>query len=776
MIVEDPQTHLEPVIEMPDVLEPGQEVVIRVSEKSKRKMTYTLAMVDEGLLDLTRFKTPDPWKRFYAREALGVKTWDLYDQVIGSFGGKIERLLAIGGDMELMAKDDDAKANRFKPVVKFFGPFTLAGGRGEHRFTMPNYIGSVKTMVVAGYEGAYGSAEKATPVRKPLMVLATLPRVLGPEEKLKLPVTLFTMEKDIRNVKVEVKTSGPLQVKQQSQNIAMTGSDLTLDFDLEVKSMLGWGKVEVTATSGNYTSKDVINIQVRNPNPPVTKVQEAIVEAGKTWSVTAAPVGMAGTNSATLEVSTLPPINLGQRMKYLLQYPYGCIEQTTSSVFPQLYLEQVKALTDGERAAIQGNIKAGIDRLKSFQQRDGGFSYWPGAEDTDSWSTTYAGHFLVEAELKGYFVPGDMIKRWKKFQRNRAQAWRKSQEAYSSELIQAYRLYALAVAGDPELGAMNRLREQSNLPVTAAWMLAAAYVRAGQPEAAKKLIENLPATVKPYQEMAYSYGSDVRDKAIILETMVLLNERAKAFDLLKDISSSLSNASYWMSTQAVAWCLKAAGAFATAEKRGELKFVYSYGGKEVTASTDLPVAQVSLSVDGVSSPALKITSQSSGVLFVRLIAEGVPARGDEQEESSNLGISVSYLDMSGRILDPSRLEQGTEFMASVTISNTGVRGAYKNLALAQIFPSGWEINNLRLDEAIARAGGDTPTYQDIRDDRVYTYFDLGGGQRKTFRVLLTASYTGTYYLPAVSCEAMYDRSIYARRKGQVVDVVKPGVQ
>jgi uncharacterized protein YfaS (alpha-2-macroglobulin family) len=237
--VEDPETHLEPVLEMPDVLEPGQEVVIKVSEKSKRKMTYTIAMVDEGLLDLTRFKTPDPWKRFYAREALGVKTWDLYDNVMGAFGSRLERLLAIGGDAEMAAKEDDAKANRFKPVVKYLGPFTLDGGSDEHRFTMPQYIGSVKTMLVAGYEGAYGSTEKATPVRKPLMVLATLPRVLGPEEKLKLPITLFTMEKNIKNVKVEVKASGPLQVLESVQNVTMTGNDMTVEFDLNVKSSIG---------------------------------------------------------------------------------------------------------------------------------------------------------------------------------------------------------------------------------------------------------------------------------------------------------------------------------------------------------------------------------------------------------------------------------------------------------------------------------------------------------------------------------------------------------
>lgn len=770
--VEDPETHIQPVIEMPDVLEPEREVVIRVSEKSKRKMTYTIAMVDEGLLDLTRFKTPDPWKRFYAREALGVKTWDLYDNVMGAFGSRLERLLSIGGDEALKGKEDDAKANRFKPVVKYLGPFTLDGGSGEHRFVMPQYIGSVKTMVVAGYEGAYGSAEKATPVRKPLMVLATLPRVLGPEEKLKLPVTLFTMEKSIRNVKVDVKASGPLQISEASQQVAMSGSDMTIEFDLAVKSMLGVGKIEVTASSGNFKAVDVIEIDIRNPNPPVTRVHEGLLEAGKAWSANVTPAGMAGTNSATLEISSMPPINLGQRLKYLMQYPYGCIEQTTSAVFPQLYVDQVKVLTEGERNLTQSNVRAGIERLKSFQQRDGGFAYWPGTENADSWATTYAGHFLVEASGKGYFVPNEMIKRWKKYQRNKAQDWRRSQEYYSSELIQAYRLYSLAVAGDPELGAMNKLRELGNLPPTAAWMLAAAYARAGQEEAARKLMANLPTTVKPYQEMAYSYGSDIRDKAIILETLLLMNERTKGFELLKDISAALSNPNHWMSTQSVAWCLKSAGTFASAEKRGDLKFTYTYNGKEVEASTELPVAQVQIDVDGVKSNALKVVSESKGTLFVRLITEGTPARGDEQEEANNLTLDVTYADIDGNAIDPGQLRQGSEFIATVTVSNPGTRGPYKNMAINQIFPSGWEINNLRLDDAESRLGGDKPTYQDIRDDRVYTYFDLGAGQRKTFQVMLTASYAGTYYLPAVSCEAMYDRTVYARKKGQVVEVVK----
>jgi alpha-2-macroglobulin len=159
-----------------------------------------------------------------------------------------------------------------------------------------------------------------------------------------------------------------------------------------------------------------------------------------------------------------------------------------------------------------------------------------------------------------------------------------------------------------------------------------------------------------------------------------------------------------------------------------------------------------------------------------VITEGTPARGDEQEEASNLSISITYADPDGNVIDPGQLQQGKEFIASVTVANPGTRGAYKNMALNQIFPSGWEINNLRLDDAESRLGGDKPTYQDIRDDRVYTYFDLGAGQRKTFQVMLTASYAGTYYLPSVSCEAMYDRTVYARKKGQVVEVVKQVVE
>ncbi|MEO1052665.1 MAG: MG2 domain-containing protein [Bacteroidota bacterium] len=773
--VDDQNTHLQPKLEMDDVLEPGQEVVIKVSEESRKKMSYTVAVVDEGLLDLTRFKTPDAWAKFYAREALGVKTWDIYDHVIGAFGGNIERLLAIGGGGDLEG-EENSKANRFKPVVTYLGPFSLdAGETATHKFTMPQYIGSVRTMVVAGNEGAYGKAEKATPVRQSLMVLGTLPRVLGPDEMVKLPVTVFAQDNSIRNVKIEVKSNDLINIQgSKSKSITFNKpGDQVVDFDLKVKPTLGIAKVEIIATSGSETATHEIELDVRNPNPFVTDVKESIVQGGSTWNTAYTPVGMSGTNSGVLEVSNIPPLNLGERLRYLLRYPHGCVEQTTSSVFPQLFLADIVELTDEEKAKIETNIKAGIERLKLFQVNDGGFAYWPGYENADSWGSNYAGHFLIEAKNRGYYVPGDVIRKWKRYQRRKASSWRKSNKYYRSDLIQAYRLYTLALAGNAESGAMNRLREESGLSQQAKWRLAAAYAQAGQPEAAKNLIENATTVVKDYTEMSYSYGSSLRDEAMILETLSLLQEQVKGAELMKKISAKL-NQNNWYSTQTTAYCLIAISKFAGAgDRSGDFKFTYQIdGGGKIEASTELSVVQIPVEIKDASAGNISLTNDTGGILFARLILEGQPSRGQDNSSESNLKLNMTYTDMDGQIINPSNLAQGTDFMVQVTVSNPGLRGNYEELAITQIFPSGWEIVNTRFEGTENVFNADTPEYQDIRDDRVYTYFDLRANERKTFNILLNATYAGDYYLPAVSCEAMYDNTVGARVAGQDVKVVK----
>ena len=775
--VSDPSSFLTPQITMPDVLQAGESVSIRVSEKNDHRMTFTVAMVDEGLLDLTRFKTPDAWNAFYAREALGVRTWDVFDQVMGALGANLERFISIGGDDAIAPGEVDPLANRFKPVVKYFGPFTIDGTTKEIQFTMPQYIGAVKTMVVAGNEGAYGSAEKVSLVKKPLMVLATLPRVLGPGETVSLPVTLFSGDQNLSHVKISVTTKGPVSLAGEKRNAIsiQANADSTINFQLQVKPETGVASIEVLAVSGNLSANDVIEIQVRNPNLPVTRVADVLVESGKLVNTSVKPFGLRGTNSAVLEVSTLPAINLGSRMRYLLQYPHGCIEQITSAVFPQLYLARLKELTPAETQAVARNIKSAIEQLRGFVQADGGFGYWPGiAESTDSWGSSYAGHFLIEAASRGYYVPADLLSRWKDFQRSRANAWRRNEAYFNSDLLQAYRLYTLALAGSAELGAMNRLREESQLSLTAGWMLASAYAHAGQKEAARNLTGDLSRVIKPYREMAYSYGSHLRDKALILETLILLDEETKALEVLQEVAAALGNSGYWMSTQETAMCLRAYALFAARHGSGALAFDYRVGkGKTITASTGLPVAQIQLPVSDLEELPVYIDNKSEGVLFARLISSGTPARGEERNEGSDLVMETRYTDGNGNTVDPSQLEQGAQLIAEVSIRHPGIRGAYQNLALSQVFPSGWEINNLRLTDDESFLATSVSTYQDVRDDRVFTYFDLAPNEEKIFRISLTAAYAGSYYLPGAACEAMYDAGIYARRRGQMVSVTKP---
>lgn len=775
--INDANTVLKPVISMPDKLEPEQNASITVSEANGKPMTYTIALVDEGLLDLTRFKTPDPHSAFYAREALGVKTWDLYDFVIGAWGGDMERILSIGGDEGLNKNAGTAKANRFKPVVIFMGPFTSKGGKQTHNFKLPPYVGSVKAMVVAGQDGAYGSAEKAVAVKKPLMLLTTLPRVLGPSETIQLPVTVFGMENNIRNAKVTLATSPLLEVvgeRTKTVTFAQPGEQIVY-FDVRVRPQVGIAKVKVTATSGAAKAEEETELEVRNPNPVITTVQEATLQAGQSWSTAYRPAGMAGTNTGVLEVSTIPSLNLAKRLGYLIQYPHGCVEQTTSSVFPQLALNQLMDLKPAELANIEKNIKAGIARLKGFQTSDGGLSYWPGAAQADEWGTNYAGHFLLEAQAKGYELPASMLDQWKKYQRNKAGSWAPSTtNFYGGDLTQAYRLYLLALAKVPELGAMNRLKEFKYLSNEAKWRLAAAYKLAGQPELANSLVKPLSTDVKPYNQLGGTFGSDLRDKAMILETLTILGQRNRANDLLQTIAANLSQES-WYSTQTTAYALIAVAKYCGVNTSGnKISFSYNMNGSSNTVNASSYVTQVPVNVTGAEGN-ISIQNRGQNVLYTRLILQGRPDAGQEPNIPNNpdvLDIQVKYSTRDGKVLDPASLRQGADFMATVTIRNPGKRGYYEQMALTEIFPSGWEIINTRLMENDSTFRSSPFTYKDIRDDRVYTYFNIEENKTYTYNVLLNAAYLGRYYLPAVSCEAMYDNTIHAFLPGKWVEVVK----
>ena len=777
VFVTNSQTVLQPQIQMPEVLRPETNFNVTVSEKSGKPMTYTLAIVDDGLLDLTNFKTPDPWNDFYSREALGIRTWDMYDNVLGASAGSYSSLFSTGGDATL--KPADAKANRFKPVVKFIGPFYLGKGKSQtHTLKLPMYVGSVRAMVVAGQEGAYGNAEKTAFVRTPLMMLSTLPRVLSIQEEITVPVNIFAMENQVKNVTVSLQASGGgvqiVGANQQSLKFSQPGDQLVF-FTLKTGSKTGKATIHLTANGGGQQTKETIEIEVRNPNPIVTLRNSQWVEAGQSKELSYNLSSSSANNQIKLEVSRIPSVDISRRFDFLYNYQHHCTEQLTSKALPLLFVGQFKTIDKIEAEKIKTNIQEAIRQIYGRQLPNGGFVYWPGNAVADEWISSYAGMFLTLAQEKGYAVHSNVLNKWKRFQRAAAQNWRMPQDAsgwqqWQSELQQAFRLYTLALAGAPEYGAMNRMKEQAGLSIQAKWRLAATYALTGKMKPAEELVYNAETTVSPYSSMNQIYGSSDRDEAMILETLILMNRERDALQQAKVVSKNLSQEE-WFSTQSTAFALMAMGRLAE-KLSGTLDFVWTWNDKQQPAVKSAKAVFEKEIATTPKSGMIAVKNQGKGALSVDLITRTQLLNDTLPAISDNLRMDIRYANLNGTPISVNDIIQGTDFMAITSISNISGTSDYTNLALTHIIPSGWEIYNERMvapetESGAADGSGKSVSkynYLDIRDDRVLTYFNLRRGETKVFTVRLQATYAGNFIFPAVQCEAMYDVNVQARSK------------
>ena len=760
--VEDESSHLVPVLDIPSDVKPETKVSFKVKEKNGKAMSYIVALVDEGLLGLTSFKTPDAWKAFYAKEALRVRTWDLYDDVIGAYGGRIQQLFAIGGDEEAAAVVKPQKANRFKPVVAYLGPFTLKAGKtATHSVEVPQYIGALRAMVIATDGRAQGSLEKDITVTKPVMVQASLPRALNIGETIKVPVTLLTMKNGVGKVKLSISTDDKLEVIGNGTlevNSQKEGQEV-YDFAVKVLDKTGIAHIRATAEAAGDKSVSDIEIDVNNPNPEVTRTKSILLAKGETKDLPVDLFGTPGTNAASIELSTIPAIDLGNRLKYLLDYPYGCVEQTVSCAFPQLYLDKIMTCDDKVRERSRFNVEAALRRLQSFRRPGGSLSYWPGSNTSSLFGSAYALHFMQEAEGQGYAVPADLKKE--------LISWlsREVSDQKTESVARAYALFALASAGKPNRSAMNLMREKAKkqLPASATWLLSAAYAVDGKKAVSKELYAPLK-----YADTEYAaYGSMDRNLSVALKTMLLTGAKEDAFRLAEEIASHLNNREYWMSTQSTAWALYAICDYARANAGG-IQASYTAGGKTEKVSTDRCLENRTLPVPDGKSLSVKVANNGEGNLYAVASVTGIPAASEEKPMSNKIKMTVSYTDDKGAAVSVDTLSRGRIVVAKVTVTNTG-KTAIHNIALNHKFPSGWEIQNDRLNSgSFSYPSG--VTYQDFRDDRVFSFFDLAAGGSVNVSIRLIATYPGKFYLPAVSCAAMYDDTVQALVPGKWIEV------
>jgi len=518
------------------------------------------------------------------------------------------------------------------------------------------------------------------------------------------------------------------------------------------------------------TAEYELEIEIRSPNPPETRADMKILKAGEKWETSFTAFGIEGSNSAKLEASALPSVNLEKRLDYLLNYPHGCSEQITSAAFPQLWL---KDLADNDKTIAHEsaeNIKAAINSLASRQMANGGIALWPGSYQPDNWVTSYAGHFIIEAEKLGYNVPSGFKQKWISYQRRTAQEWRFDTKYKYTANDQAYRLFTLALAGQPEKGAMNRLREAPGIPRLSNWLLAASFATSGRAEVAGELLD-VRTTETEQDYWYYYYGSPIRDKSIILYTLTLLKNVDQALPLLKEVCDDLSSDS-WYSTQSLAWALFSYMKWVEitpSDSKSAIKFTTTINGDK----SDVSISSKQLSTKDISlaggSNTVVIENRSENPVYVNLVRKGIPLVSDIPQAEKGLSMKVSYLNMQMKPIDQKDLVQGTDFMMIVKVASN-LFSRVENIALTTMVPSGWEIQNTRLFEAQFGIKESSFDYRDFRDDRINTYFGLGQGETKTFTFVLNAAYKGIFYQPSLRAEAMYTENCYAGILGTKVAV------
>ncbi|MCK5832084.1 alpha-2-macroglobulin family protein [bacterium] len=773
--VELEETRLDMEISAPEEIEPGQKFSVSISSKDKSPYQYTIAVVDEGLLDITSFQTPDPWGFFYRRMALLVSTFDVYSHVVGANWGEIFKRFSIGGGIgDYDMQKTLVQTRRFKAVSLFNGVGQSdKNGKAKTEFIMPEYVGAVRIMLVAVKGKRYGSAEKTVLVKAPLMVLPTLPRVLAPGDEIALPVSIFAMEKNLGKTTIELSAAGPVSVVGEKK-IVLDMQEITekdIVFQLKADDSIGVAVIKVSAKSSSYRIADETEIAVRPSNPWVHTSKTKVVSAGQSAKFNIPGDGVTGTNHARLTVNKLADLNLTRRLEWLIAYPYGCIEQTVSSAFPQIYLPKLAKLSKARKKEIDENINAAIERLRKFQLPSGGYGYWPNSGESSAWASCYAGHFMTEAKEHGYFVPEDMFEKWRRFEKDA------SRGDPENVLTQAYRLYILSKAHMPQLGAMNLLRQNyfDKMDNASRWLLALAYLNNGADKTAKDIIAKTGTDIRTYREMSWTYGSSLRDKAIMLEGLVQFGRESDAFKMYQDIATELAS-DKWLSTQETAFSLRSAALF-----------MQKYAGKSdpIEGMITLPDEE-KIQIDG-NNPSFMLEIEegfgeelavdiTSGKSFVTMSWFGVPLKDTLSFLQNNLSIKVEWLNQDGIPINAASLVQNTIFWEHIRVVNpTNIQ--LSELALTQMLPSGWEIENIRL------SGENYPDwsenynfiyedYFDIRDDRASWFFDMRGNSHADFLLKLNTVTVGSFHLPPTQAEVMYDNRYQARIRGRDVTVLK----
>jgi uncharacterized protein YfaS (alpha-2-macroglobulin family) len=761
----------------------SQEIIIE-TDKKQQDIEVTVAVIDEGILQIKNYQTPNIYGYFYQKRALSVKSYDVYPRLFPELKASASNFGADGYDL---SKRNNPLANKRVKLLSFWSGTlkTDKNGKVTYKVAIPQFSGEARIMAVAAKDNMYGSAEKAMKIADPLVVSVGLPRFAAPSDELTVPVTVTNTTTQPANTTIKIKTTGALGVIGESnisQNIP-AGSEKTVFFAVKAENKIGNADVSVEVNGLGAVFTNVTDMTVRPTTGLLKSAGSGMIVGGRGTTLDLKKDYLQNSVSGKLYISKSPMVEFAKHLNELITYPYGCLEQTISTVFPQLYVAEIteslqQASAKGQAKTAAYNINEAIRKLQTMQLYDGSLAYWQGGTYTSWWGTAYAAHFLTEAQKAGFEVDNRFLERIYTYLQAQSKAKQKEKYYYydaknvskmreiaSRDVF--YSLYVLALAGQKDLATMNYYKTRTELLTTdSKYLLAATYLLVGEEKSYRTLQPQSFSTEKSVNELAGSFSSYLRDLAISLNVLLETDpDNAQVGVLAKRVSEQLKTQKY-NTTQELAFSMLALGKLAKKAVQADVQATIKVNGKEIGkfTGTDLTFNTQ------VAGNQVDITTTGTGNLYYFWSVEGLNENGAIKEEDVNLTVRKEFYDRKGEKINVANIKQNDLVIVKIALKSTA--GDVPNVVVSDMLPACFEIENPRIGnipEVTWIKNATVAQYVDFRDDRIH-FFTTATPQTKDYYYVVRAVSKGKYNAGVLSADAMYNGEYRSYVAGNKVTV------
>ncbi len=768
-------------------------VNVSVAEKSRSKTTQTIniktapgayvtiAAVDEGILQVKNFATPDPYNYFYQKIALAVNSYDIYPWLLPEIKTTLSSTGGDGADNSKL-RMNPMFVNRIKNV-SFWSGIVQADGSGNVKYNIdiPQFSGDIRVMAVAYKDKAFGSGGKHLKVADPIVISTALPRFLSPKDEVVMPISMSNTTNKAASATVTVKISGPLGVKgEETQKVEIPANrEQRAVFNIIAQPSIGAAKVTVTVRAMGESFVNETDISIRPPASLQKMTGSGFAAQNTNTSIPFKSNFISSSVSGKFVIGKSPLTQFSKHLDDLVRYPYGCVEQTTSAAFPQLYyadlVKSMNGITDKELNPAY-NVQQAINKLQAMQQSDGGLSYWPQGGYESWWGSVYASHFLYEAKKAGYDVNANTLDRLQQYMKYKLAKKETMTFYYNTNMKKEvvpeevpYSLYVLSLSGQPQQSGMNYYKAHPELlTLDGRYLLAAAYALAGQPSQSREVLPPAFTGEIPNHCFTGSFYSYIRDEALSLNVLLDIDPNNKQVGIMaKQLSDMLAKERY-LSTQENVFSILALGKIARQANKTTATAGVTANGKTIGNTSGDPLT---INMKTYANDDIAVQVKGNGGYYYFWEIDGITSDGSYKEEDSYMQVRRTFFDRDGHQISGNNFRQNDLIVVRISIE-TQYDKPIDNVAITDMLPAGFEIENTRLSEMPAMkwiTEESQPDYRDIRDDRINMFTSVGR-KRKDYYYMVRAVSPGTYQLGPVQADAMYDGNYHSYHGAGVVRI------